>query len=318
MTGRILLSRTAESLYWLSRYVDRADCTARLIEMGNRMAMLPGAYSQQEWRSVARASGCLDLFEDPEGITEAAIVRTLLLDKDNPSSIRACLENARANAKSARTSLTMAMWDALNDGWRKLELMDAAQAQRDLPAVLDWVKARGSMIRGSGTSTMLRDDAYLFLGLGGYVERADMTLRLLDVKSYVLLPETEVVGGGRDHHQWTSVLHATSAVRAYHHVYRSDYSPGKIADFLILNPQFPRSVRFSYQKIRHCLNELAVNHGADMDCLGTADEMLKDLSGLKVGEIFRHGLPEFVNGAIGRTNQLGAEIAQAFHFGGAR
>lgn len=314
----MLLSRTAESLYWLSRYVERADSTARLIEMGNRMAMLPGAYSQQEWRSVARASGCLDAFDDPDGITEAAIIKTLLLDKDNPSSIRACLENARANAKSARTSLTIAMWGALNDGWRKLELMDAAEVQRDLPAVLDWVKARGAMIRGSSTSTMLRDDAYSFLGLGGYVERADMTLRLLDVKSYVLLPETEVVGGGRDHHQWTSVLHATSAVRSYHHVYRSDYSPGKIADFLILNPQFPRSVMFSFQKIRHCLQLLSESHGVELECTATAGKMLNDLKQLKVGEIFRDGLPEFVHDAIGQTNQLGSEISQAFHFGGAR
>ena len=316
--SRLLLSRTAESLYWLGRYVERADSTARLIEMGNRMAMLPGAYSHQEWRSVARASGCLDAFEDPDGITEAAIIRTLLLDKDNPSSIRACLENARQNAKSARTSLTIATWGALNEGWRKLELMDAAEAQRDLPAVLDWVKARGAMIRGTSTSTMLRNDGYSFLGLGGYVERADMTLRLLDVKSYVLLPETEAVGGGRDHHQWTSVLHATSAIRAYHHVYRSDYSPGKIADFLILNPQFPRSVVFSYQKIRRCLSFLAESHGKDLECMGTADRMLNEMRGLKVGEIFRDGLPEFVHDAIGRTNQLGAEISQAFHFGGMR
>ena len=315
---RILLSRTAESLYWLSRYVERADSTARLIEMGNRMAMLPGAYSQQEWRSVARASGCLDAFEDPDGITEAAIIRTLLLDKDNPSSIRACLENARQNAKAARTSLTMSMWSALNEGWRKLELMDVAEAQRDLAGVLDWVKARAAMIRGTSTSTMLRDDAYLFLGLGGHIERADMTLRLLDVKSYVLLPETEVVGGGRDHHQWTSVLHATSAVRAYHHVYRSDYSPGKIADFLILNPQFPRSVRYSFSKVRHCLKLLAVSHGKELACVGTAEEMLGEMQELKVGEIFRDGLTEFVHDAIGRTNQLGSEISTAFHFGGAR
>lgn len=314
MSGRILLSRTAESLYWLNRYIDRADSTARLIEMGNRMAMLPGAYSQQEWRSVARASGCLDLFEDPEGITEAAIVRILLLDKDNPSSIRACLENARANAKSARTSLTMAMWDALNDGWRKLELMDVAAVQRDLQGVLDWVKSRTAMIRGSSTSTMLRDDGYLFLGLGGHIERADMTLRLLDVKSYVLLPETEVVGGGRDHHQWTSVLYATSAVRAYNHIYRSDYSPGKIAGFLILNKQFPRSLLFSYSKIVRCLDRLAESHGSRHACNETAEKMRSDLQRLQVDEIFRQGLPEFVAETIGTTHRLGAEISEAYHF----
>ena len=107
MTGaRTLLARQAANLYWLARYVERADSTARLIEMGNRMAMLPGSFSRQEWRSVAAASGCLDAFEDKEGITEADIIRTLLLDPDNPSSIRACLERARANARSVRTALT--------------------------------------------------------------------------------------------------------------------------------------------------------------------------------------------------------------------
>ena len=315
MTGaRTLLARQAANLYWLARYVERADSTARLIEMGNRMAMLPGSFSRQEWRSVAAASGCLDAFEDKEGITEADIIRTLLLDPDNPSSIRACLERARANARSVRTALTMELWTALNDGWRKLELMDPAEVQRDLPGTLDWVKARGAMIRGASTSTMMRNDGYLFLGLGGYIERADMTLRLLDVKSYVLLPETDVVGGGRDHHQWTSVLHATSAVRAYHHVYRSDYNPGQIADFLILSKEFPRSVAFSYQKIGQCLDRLAESHGTYAACNDTARAMIERLERLKVGQILRMGLTDFLRDAIGRTNQLGAEITEAYHF----
>ena len=314
MTDRMLLSRTAENLYWLARYVERADSTARLIEMGHRMAMIPGSRSRQEWRSVAAAAGSLDRFEDPDGITEAGIIRSLILDKDNPSSIRACLEAARANARSVRTALTMQMWESLNDGWRKLELMDVAEVQRDLSGLLDWVKLRGATIRGASTSTMLRDDGYVFLGLGGYVERADMTLRLLDVKSYVLLPETDVVGGGRDHHQWTSVLHATSAVRAYHHVYRSDYSPWNIADFLILNRRFPRSVAFCYAKMAHCLDLLSEMYGETHDCNATARDMLTVLKGQQMGEIFRDGLTEFVHDTIRRTNRLHGQIYTAYHF----
>ncbi|MEM7423553.1 MAG: alpha-E domain-containing protein, partial [Pseudomonadota bacterium] len=310
---RTLLSRTAQSVYWMARYVERADSTARLIGMGHRMAMLPGSYSHNEWRSVAAASGCLDAFESEDAINEAAIVRTLILDRDNPSSIRSCLESARANARSVRTALTMEMWEALNDGWRKLELMDTAQVQRDLPGVLDWVKTRGATIRGAAQGTMLRDDGYSFLGLGSHIERADMTLRLLDVKSYVLLPETEVVGGSRDHHQWTSVLYAMSAVRAYNHVYRSDYSPGQIADFLILNRQFPRSVLFCYENLRYALDMLAGTHGRS-DCHDTAAAMVSDLQDLRVGEIFQQGLSTFVNDAVGRTQRLGQEVNQAFHF----
>ncbi len=168
IADRILLSRTAESLYWLGRYVERADSTARLVEMGYRMAMLPGSFSRNEWRSVAAASGCLDRFDG-----EAAIVRTLLLDEENPSSIRTCLERARANGRSVRTALTMQTWEALNEGWRRLELMDPAIVQRDLPGVLDWVKSRAALIRGAVHGTMLRNDGYRFLTLGGLVERHD-------------------------------------------------------------------------------------------------------------------------------------------------
>lgn len=314
MTGPVLLSRTAESLYWMARYVERADSTARLIEMGHRMTMLPGSHSRAEWRSVAAASGCLDAFEYPDAITESDIIRTLLLDAENPSSIRTCLERARANARAVRTALTREMWEALNDGWRKLELMEPAQAERDLFSILEWVKARGALVRGSSMTTMLRNDGYSFLGLGGYVERADMTLRLLAVKSYVLLPETDVVGGGRDHHQWTSVLHATSAIRAYHHVYKGEYSPGTIADFLILNQQFPRSVAFSFAKIQQSLNLLAEAYGASHDCHDTAAEMVAEFGRLRMGEIFSMGLSEFIRETIGRTNRLGSEIYKAYHF----
>lgn len=310
--NRTLLSRTAENLYWLGRYVERADSTARLIEMGYRMAMLPGSFARHEWRSVAEASGGLERFDGDGPITEAGIVRTLMLDKENPSSIRACLESARANGRSVRTALTVEAWEALNDGWRRLELMDPATAQRDLPALLDWVKGRAALIKGAVHGTMLRDAGYHFLTLGGFVERADMTLRLLDVKSYVLLPETEVVGGGRDHYQWTSVLHATSALRAYHHVYSGDYSPGTIADFLILNRLFPRSVAFSYVEIGQCLGALAEGYGERHDCHATAAGMIDDLGRLGMGEIFRIGLHEFVLGSIGRTHRLGTEIYRAY------
>jgi len=314
MTGRTLLSRTAESLFWLARYVERADSTARLIEMGYRMAMVPGSFSEQEWRSVAAAAGCLDRFDEDERVTEAAIVRKLLLDPENPSSIRSCLERARANARSVRTALTREFWEALNDNWRKLELMDPKEVQRDLAGVIDWVKTRSSLVRGASMSTMLRNDGYQFLGLGGHIERADMTLRLLAVKSFVLLPETEVVGGGRDHHQWTSVLHATSAIRAYHHVYRGHYSPTQIADFLILNDRFPRSVAFAYGKICRALDLLAEQYGQTHACHKTAHEMRAYLSRLQMGEIVRMGLPEFVREAIGRTHRLSTEVYEAYYF----
>lgn len=312
--GAMLLSRSAESLYWLSRYVERADSTARLIEMGLRMTMLPGSFSRLEWRSVAGAAGCLDAFPDPDNITEADIVETLLLDPENPSSIRACLERARANARAVRTAISREMWEALNDGWRKLELMDPVEAKRDLPSILDWVKARAAMIRGTSMSTMLRNDGYSFLGLGVYVERADMTLRLLSVKANVLLPETDVIGGERDHHQWTSVLHATSAMRAYHHVENGDYSPVRIAEFLILNAALPRSVAFSYDKILRCLERLAADYGTSGASHSVASKMVERLNAMKPGQIFEYGLSDFLSDNVSRTNLLNTEIYRDYHF----
>ena len=282
----ILLSRQAESLYWLSRYLERASSTARLIEMGLRMTMLPGSFSRLEWRSVAASAGCLDAFPDPDNVSEGDIVETLLLDPDNVSSIRACLERARANARAVRTALSREMWEAINDGWRTLELMDPMDAKRDLPGVLDWVKSRAATVRGASMATMLRNDGYSFLGLGGYVERADMTLRLLSVKANVLLPETDVIGGERDHHQWTSVLHATSAIRAYHHAGQGDYSPETITEFLILNPAFPRSVIFNMAKIKRCLDLLAETYGQTGAAQKAAADVVAELGRMKMRTIF--------------------------------
>jgi len=309
-----MLSRAAENLYWMARYIERAGATARLIEMGQRIAVLPRAYSQEEWRSVAMAAGAGALIEEEAVIDEGAIVRLLLLDKDNPSSIRSCLERARANARTVRTALTRDVWEALNEGWRTLEGLDVTAAQRDLPSLLDWVKQRASLFRGAVTSSMLREDRFDFVMVGAHVERADTALRLLDVKYYVLLPETDVVGGGRDHYQWTSVLHATSGMRAFHHVYRGDYTPWKIADFLILNRAFPRSVAFSYGQISQHLDRLARGYGKRHACQATAREMLARLDDIEMGEIFQTGLHEFIQGLLATNRRLNEEVYEAYYF----
>jgi len=141
-----------------------------------------------------------------------------------------------------------------------------------------------------------------------------MTLRLLDVKYYVLLPETDVVGGGRDYHQWTSVLRATSALRAYHHVYKGDYTPWGIADFLILNAIFPRSVSYCYRSIKRFLDDLAELYGEKSAPQLVASEMVEQLDKIGIEELFQSGLHEFVSDAIDTTRRLSAEISKAYHF----
>lgn len=309
-----MLSRTAQNLYWLSRYVERADSTARLLGMGRRMAMLPGASHQDEWRSVMIASGAPIEIGDDERVTETSAVESLMLSLENPSSIRSTLMYARSNARAVRTALTQDMWEALNDGWRHLETVDARAACSELPQLIDWVKLRSSNLRGAAEAGMLRNDGYDFMRIGLFLERADMMMRLLDVKYYVLLPETEVIGGGRDHHQWTSVLHANSAIRSYHHVYGADFTPWKIADFLILNEAFPRSLKFSYARIGESLERLSRRYGQRHECHKLTNEMIANLSDLEMGEIFSMGLHDFVTETLDLNARLSREIGRAYYF----
>jgi len=309
-----MLSRTAANLFWMARYIERAEATARLITMGQRMAILPGAHSRDEWRSVLRVTGCESLFPKDAIIRETDVVDCLLLDPDNPSSVRSCLSRARENGKSVRTALTQDMWEALNEGWRKLDGYDVATARVQLASLLDWVRNRAMVFRGAADSGHLRNEGYDFLRIGSSLECSEMTLRLLDVKYYVLLPETEVVGGTRDHYQWASVLHALSGNRAYHHVYGGGYAPWQITDFLILSKIFPRSVAYCWRQISYRLIRLSLTHDDVAQSNNLITRMVRRLEGLDSGEIFSIGLHEMVTECLKNNARLGDEIASSYHF----
>tara|TARA_Y100000814_G_scaffold256843_1_gene205726 strand:- start:156 stop:1109 length:954 start_codon:yes stop_codon:yes gene_type:complete len=309
-----MLSRTAENLFWIARYIERAESMSRLIEMGSRMAMLPTFAGREEWRSILIAART-DIEASPDHrVTEAEIIHELILSLDNPSSIASCLKSARNNGRNVRSAITQEMWEALNDGWARLANLDELTAQRELPSLIDWIKQRSSIFRGAAETGMIRDDGYNFLRLGGALERADMTLRLLDIKYYVLLPDIDRIGGGRDHHQWTSILHAMSATRAYQWVYRGDFSPWRIADFLILNSSFPRSVHFCYQQIGHFLNRLNHGYAPQSNSHAVAQEMISKMAESDMSEIFRDGLHEFILDAIAHTHRLNSAISESYYF----
>ncbi|MCY6381128.1 alpha-E domain-containing protein [Hoeflea prorocentri] len=307
-----MLSRAAESLFWLGRYMERAEATARMISMGQRMAMLPGTQGQSEWTSLMQATGTPP--PEERAITEADIVALLILDPESPSAVQGCLSKARENGRAVRTALTQEMWESLNEDWRYLESMDTQTARRQLVQILEWVRNKAAIFRGAVETSMLRTEGYFFLRLGSNIERADMTLRLLNVKYFLLLPETEVVGGGRDHHQWMSMLHAVSGLRAYHHNYAGDYAPWNIADFLLLNQAFPRSVAFSYGQIDGCLAKLEKNYGGAHNCQRTARAELNRLSRLDIHAVFSDGLHEFINDQIAKTARISKEVSDAYHF----
>ena len=242
-----MLSRTADNLYWLSRYAERAEFVARILDAALRLAALPSSYGggeTNEWASALASAGDPDVFKPLyASVTEATVCDFLAFSPHNPSSIRSCIETARENARSVRTALTTEMWDAINGAWLELRNYEGRDLNRDeFTRFLDWVKGVSLAFDGSAYRTMLRNDAYWFSRLGVHLERADNTARLLDVKYHLLLPPGERVGGQLDYFQWTTLLREVSALTAYRWVYRESVRPWLVADLLVLNRQMPRSL----------------------------------------------------------------------------
>ena len=220
-----MLSRTAENLYWLARYVERAEYLARTIEATLRVTALPNAYigKTNEWDSALLTAGVsASFYQVYEEADEHNVVDYLSFAPANPSSIRNCIENARLNSRSVRTALTSEMWDTINSAWIDLQEVwgKGTKTREELTKFLRFVQETSLRFDGSAYRTMLRNDAYWFSRLGLHLERADNTARILDVKYHVLLPEEEHVGGPLDYYQWTSILRSVSALTAYHWVYR--------------------------------------------------------------------------------------------------
>lgn len=313
-----MLGRTANDLFWLSRYVERAENMARLIEVGYRIAMLPreGDPSHQEWRSTLESAGCAHGYSAKyDTLNTRDVVNFLLFDLANPSSIHSCLATARRNARAQRTALTREMWESLNSSWIEFQSIKPHNVTSDaLPKLLDWIKERSAAYRGALLNTILRNDTYYFSQLGTFLERADNTARILDVKYYVLLPSTDMVGGGVDNVQWESILRSVSAHRSYRWVYKDSYRAWRIADYLILNRSMPRSLRACYGEITTSLQDLADLYGENVPCCQSAKETLGLLESSEIDTVFQSGLHEFLVDFIGRNNRLGAAISEAYHF----
>ena len=314
-----MLGRTANDLYWLARYVERAENMARLIEVGYRIALLPrdgAGYHDEEWRSTLASAGCAQgYFAKHELLNTRDVINYLLFDCNNSSSVKACLSAARRNGRAQRTSLTRDMWESLNSAWIEFgNIKPIGMTASELPRVLDWVRSRSALYRGALLNTILRNDTFFFSQLGTFVERADNTARILDVKYYVLLPELAMVGGGVDNVQWGAILRSVSAHRSYRWVYKENYKPWRIAEYLILNQAMPRSLRSCYHEMAEALDQLASLYGDRFACHATAQATQEILAKGDIERIFQSGLHEFLEDFISRNNRLGSEIAEAYHF----
>lgn len=307
-----MLSRTADSLYWLARYMERAENIARIVLVGHRMTSMARSLGNpgNEWLSTLIASGCeLGFFAKYSEAAAPAVIDYLVRDADNPSSILSCIETARRNARAVRTALTVDMWNALNETWLRTRTLFADATSERIAELLEWVKERSQLFSGAYANTMLRNDAYYFTRLGTFLERADNTARILDVKYHVLLPQHEGVGGALDYYQWQAILRSVSALRSYHWVYQDRLKPWLIAELLILRPEMPRSLRSCYDEISEHLDALAGRYGGKRgECHRLGGEIHARLRYGRIRDIFQIGLHEFLTEFIDRTILLGSEI----------
>lgn len=310
-----MLSRTADNLYWIARYMERADTVARLLEVGSRISLIPSAHGyRSEWDSLLQASGMAAAFAKKYGDpVQRNIESFLFFDRDNPSSVASCITAARENGRIVRTALTTQVWDALNTAFQELKALERRpRSELELSRLTEWVMRHAAMVRGAIDATLLRNDGYNFLNIGYYLERGDNTARLMDVKYYVLLPRVDFVGSGLDNYQWTTLLRAMGAHRAFHWAYGGDVTAAKIADFLILNPQSPRSLTTCVAGLSNHLGRLAKSYGRETEALAHARALMAGIEATTVEEIFDEGLHEYLTRFIAEVARLAHAINAAY------
>lgn len=309
-----MLGRTADSLYWMARYVERAENVARLLDVALRMSLIPSSQETREstWVSALEvAGGQADFAERHNDVTRDDVIRFLAHDPDNPSSIYSSLRAARENARALRGTITTEMWESLNATWLEIRDNSAREmAGRDQRDLFDWVKERAHLFRGVTDGTMLQDDSYQFTQLGWYVERAGNTARLLDSKYHILLPSLQEVGGAVDYYQWGALLRSVSAFRAYHKIYSNVITPRRVAELLIMQSDMPRSLHACLNQITTALDWLCGRR--PFECRRLAGELHARIAYGSMDEIFDHGLHEFLTQVVEDGSDLGVQIQRDF------
>lgn len=311
-----MLGKTAGSLYWMARYLERSENNARLIEAGFRIALTRSSTAKAEWKSVLVTAGSNQTYAARgEEYNSAKVVDFMLRDTQNPSSILSVVKQARDNARTARTYLTREVWEAVNTSWMTLSSLLKRQVREDdLPDVLTAIRQQSAQVRGAWTGTMLRNDGYNFARFGTFLERADNTARILDVKYFLLLPSVAHIGGSIDNVQWDTILRSVSAHRAYRWLYGTEISALKIAEFLILYKQMPRSLAFCCDKMNDNLGWLQRSYGEETDAGRLAATMCADRLSRPIQSIFDGGLHEFITDFLRANAALARQVERDYRF----
>ena len=316
-----MLSRTADHLYWMARYTERAENTARRLDVNYQTAMLPQSReaAEQGWRGLLSISELLPDYERRyNAVTPREVLDFMVQDDSNLSSIHSCLSAARENARAVRGTLTTEVWETANRTWLEFKKLLAVKAwQRDPCELFEWVKFRSHLLRGVTFGTMLQDESFHFLRLGTFLERADNTARLLDVKFHAADADFFGAQGSPrgeplevDFYYWSAILRSVSGFEVYRKVYRNVIRPEKVAELLILRADMPRS-------LAACMHEVVANLGRVANSqseatLRRAGRINADLAYGRIDEILATGLHAFLTQFLDRVGDLGAGISRDF------
>ncbi len=331
-----MLSRTADHLFWMARYMERAENTARMLDVNYQTSLLPQSADAAEkgWRGLLGISELTGDFEARYGaVTPRSVMEYMVSDPNNGSSIRNCLQAARENARAVRGTLTTEVWETQNQTWLEFQRMVKDGAfLRDPGTAFEWVKFRSHLSRGVTVGTMLQDEAFHFLRIGSFLERADNTARLLDVKFHAVKTEFadfpssladgasmgqsqgEGTDGGEDveydFYHWSAILRSVSGFEIYRKVYRNVIRPEKVAELLILRPDMPRSLAACTQEMLSNLTMVA--NGQSSETLRRAGRLRADLQYGRIDEILATGLHAYLTQFLERVSTIGVGISRDF------
>ncbi|MFT3720250.1 alpha-E domain-containing protein [Pseudorhodoferax sp.] len=313
-----MLSRTADHLFWMSRYTERAENTARMLDVNYQSSLLPqsAAVAQLGWQGLLSISELGGMYNAKHPtIRSREVMDFMVRDEDNPSSIVSCLRAARENARAVRGSLTTEVWETANTTWLDLNrMLKSGEFEADPGQFFEWVKFRSHLLRGVTLGTMLQDEALYFMRLGTFLERADNTARLVDVKFHAV--ESDFYGAASekdqeyDFYHWSAILRSVSAFEVYRKVYRDVIKPERVAELLILRDDMPRSLHASLNEVLSNL-ELVVADPAS-ETLRRAGKLRADLKFGRIDEILATGLHAFLTQFLDRVNELGSYISREF------
>ncbi|MEG3002837.1 MAG: alpha-E domain-containing protein [Comamonas sp.] len=315
-----MLSRTADHLFWMSRYTERAENTARMLNVSYDTSMLPqpAEMARKDWMGVLSISELIPSYDRRHTqVSREGVMHFMVRDETNPSSIYSCLRAARENARAVRGALTSEVWETQNQTWLELNRqLQEGWFERDPMQFFEWVKYRSHLSRGVSLGTMLQDEAFHFVRLGTFLERADNTARLLDVKFHAIENDyhgTDLRQVGQqqfDFYHWSAVLRSVSAFEVYRKVYRDVITPERVAELLILRRDMPRSLHASLHELMDNLRQVGQQ---DMsESLRSAGQLLAQLQYGRITEILDTGLHAYLTQFLDRVNLLGGQISRDF------